>query len=231
MAVAELLFDETSTTTSLEFLETSLPIVIDDPAVARNATSVAGVTTSTAAGRVVLVVAYDPTAYFGGNALDASLIVPAFANMTFYTLDTTNALYDRLWRDLNATGGLEHDDGHLYKLKKMARAPASDEGLRGRRRGSDAHRPRRSSVARPRADGRSPPRLPNDAARPRTDGLHTQANDDGLDYVEARLDEYLAFQNASLASAAFPGSVWRNDTHARLSWEMAVPSVSAFVLW
>ena len=81
----------------------------------------AGVATTTSAGLSVLVTAYDPTVYVGDEAIDATLVVPATgAVSSYYCLHSGNSVYDKIWADLNATGGLARTDGHTYKLKHMA---------------------------------------------------------------------------------------------------------------
>jgi hypothetical protein len=127
MAFAELLFEDgAADARPATFLDSSMPMELKDAKASRNATSVAGVATTTSAGLSVLVTAYDPTVYVGDEAIDATLVVPATgAVSSYYCLHSGNSVYDKIWADLNATGGLARDDGHTYKLKHMA----NDQGM------------------------------------------------------------------------------------------------------
>ena len=127
MAFAELLFEDgAADARPATFLDSSMPMELKDAKASRNATSVAGVATTTSAGLSVLVTAYDPTVYVGDEAIDATLVVPAIgAVSSYYCLHSGNSVYDKIWADLNATGGLARTDGHTYKLKHMA----NDQGM------------------------------------------------------------------------------------------------------
>ena len=109
-------------------LNTTMPFEMD-AAKAHTATSVVALSVqANATTRLIFVAAFNPTTY---NSTDEHLNVTfelsapstwhtAAPTFQQYRIDANTALYDRMWRELAATGGLGRQDGRTYKLKDMA---------------------------------------------------------------------------------------------------------------
>jgi len=87
------------------------------------------VTQANASTRLLFIAALNPTTYNNSatnldltvKLSDGSLCATKFA-ISEYVIDASSAVYDSIWRELAAAGGLAAKDGRLYKLKNMATA-------------------------------------------------------------------------------------------------------------